>query len=76
MLTLFMVLQALFNYFSCSAVAIATVTGGSNAALVTFLMIAAHMVSFMQQQHALGWTDLVMTCCTKTPSCTPHSKDA
>lgn len=36
--------QALFNYFSCSAVAIATVTGGSNAALVTFLMIAAHMV--------------------------------
>ena len=40
-----MLVQALFNYFSCSAVAIATVTGGSNAALVTFLMIAAHMVS-------------------------------
>ncbi|DBA86464.1 hypothetical protein WJX79_005209 [Trebouxia sp. C0005] len=36
--------QALFNYFSCSAVAIATQVGGSNAALVTFLMIAAHMV--------------------------------
>ena len=37
-------MQALFNYFSCSAVAIATQVGGANAALVTFLMIAAHMV--------------------------------
>ena len=40
-------LQALFNYFSCSAVAIATVVGGSNTALVTALMIAAHMVQCM-----------------------------
>ena len=38
-------LQALFNYFSCSAVAIATLVGGSNATMVTALMIAAHMVS-------------------------------
>ena len=37
-------MQALFNYFSCSAVAIATVVGGSNPSLVTALMIAAHMV--------------------------------
>lgn len=37
-------MQALFNYFSCSAVAIATQVGGANAALVTLLMIAAHMV--------------------------------
>ena len=38
-------LQALFNYFSCSAVAIANLVGGSNSAMVTALMIAAHMVS-------------------------------
>ena len=38
-------LQALFNYFSCSAVAIANLVGGGNSAMVTALMIAAHMVS-------------------------------
>lgn len=38
-------LQALFNYFSCSAVAIATLVGGGSATMVTALTIAAHMVS-------------------------------
>lgn len=42
-----LLLQALFNYCSCSAVAIATVIGGNNSAVVTALMIAAHMVSFL-----------------------------
>ncbi|KAL3162086.1 hypothetical protein ABBQ38_009151 [Trebouxia sp. C0009 RCD-2024] len=36
--------QALFNYFSCSAVAIATLVGGGSATMVTALTIAAHMV--------------------------------
>lgn len=36
--------QALFNYFSCSAVAIATIVGGSSSSMVTWLTIAAHMV--------------------------------
>ena len=50
-------LQALFNYFSCSAVAIATLVGGSNATMVTALMIAAHMVSPL-----FLCSDLAVTC--------------
>lgn len=58
-------LQALFNYFSCSAVAIATLVGGSNATMVTALMIAAHMVSPLLLCSVLAVTCLLtMQCLT------------
>lgn len=38
-------MQAIFNFMSCSAVAMAKMYGGSNALLVTGLIMVAHMVS-------------------------------
>ena len=40
-----LLMQAIFNFMSCSAVAMAKMYGGSNALLVTGLIMVAHMVS-------------------------------
>lgn len=59
-------LQALFNYFSCSAVAIATLVGGGSATMVTALTIAAHLVSILLLRSVATVTqDCSMSCVTQ-----------
>ena len=70
-----LLMQAIFNFMSCSAVAMAKMYGGSNALLVTGLIMVAHMVSCLgnSNRHPAQLLHFVADCTLQRILCCTHS---